>query len=54
MSPLEQIAVIASLIFKWVDGEEPATGGFVKQHHAQTSGVAWTLRFGGLMAIVSV
>ena len=54
ISPLEQIAVIASLIFKWVDGEEPATGGFVKRHHAQTSGVAWTLRFGGLMAIVSV
>lgn len=46
------IAVIASLIFKWVDGEAPATGGLVKQHHAQTSGVAWTLRFGGLMAVV--
>lgn len=46
------IAVIASLIFKWADGESPAIGGLLKRHHAQTSGVAWTLRFGGLMAII--
>lgn len=46
------IAIIASFIFQWADGEGPITGGFVRRHHAQTSGVSWTLRFGGLMAIV--
>ncbi len=43
------IAIISSFIFKLADG---STDGMPKHHNAPTSGVAWTLRFGGLCALV--
>ncbi|KAL7419823.1 hypothetical protein Q5752_005739 [Cryptotrichosporon argae] len=46
------IAVVASVIFRLADGEQPPTEGFADgARHAKT-GVAWVLRFGGLMAFV--
>ncbi|KAJ9096390.1 hypothetical protein QFC21_005212 [Naganishia friedmannii] len=44
-----QIAIIASVIFKLTDSDEPRGAD---PNGAAYSGVAWTLRFGGLMALV--
>ena len=48
-----QIAVVASVIFKLADnkaGVHPTAGE--GSEHASNNGVAWVLRFGGLMALV--
>lgn len=51
---LMQIAVVASIIFKLADGDAPPSGGFAEgDPHRPKTGVAWVLRFGGLMALVS-
>lgn len=48
-----QIAIVASIIFKLADGDAPVTPGFDEPTTAAgKSGVAWVLRFGGLMALV--
>ncbi|RXK42648.1 solute carrier family 45, member 1/2/4 [Tremella mesenterica] len=51
--PQFAIAVIASLIFQMVDGSSPPSTGFEGEvGAAQKNGVAWVLRFGGLMALI--
>ena len=47
-----QIALVASVIFKLADGDDAVqpTGD---PPQAGRTGVAWVLRFGGLMALVS-
>lgn len=42
---------MASVIFKLADGEVGTTDG--SANPADKTGVAWVLRFGGLMALVS-
>ncbi|GFZ42873.1 hypothetical protein JCM24511_00591 [Saitozyma sp. JCM 24511] len=44
------IAIVASVIFKLADGEVGTTDG--SANPADKTGVAWVLRFGGLMALV--
>ncbi|ORX36430.1 major facilitator superfamily domain-containing protein [Kockovaella imperatae] len=40
------IAIVASLIFKWTDGTD------TNAEYSSKPGVAWVLRFGGLMALI--
>lgn len=48
----EQVALVASLIFKLADGEPSVTPNGEGSDAAGKNGVAWVLRFGGLMALV--
>lgn len=46
-----QVAIVASLIFRWADGDQAVhpTG---HTSASERTGVAWVLRFGGLMALI--
>ena len=50
-----QVAVVSTFIFRLADGDEAVTpAGHGQAGQNSKSGVAWVLRFGGLMALVRV
>jgi len=47
------VAIVSSIIFRVVDGTTEAVGDTENIYYGK-NGVAWVLRFGGFMALVSL